>query len=403
MAAYLRSDAGTTQCSPGGAPPTSSTQQGGIPQSARIVDFRPRGGPAYASGGQASQCRPDLPSMGACAGWGGWLDGSWRSPWRCCSPRARARRRARRARVDPHGNSEASRSGVRDRSAASIGCVRARRGLRGHRSSSWCTAVPGWPGTRPRWSTTRSRTTYPPGSSWRRRTTASPPQVDPLAQADDVAAALAYVQKHAADWGGGDPNRIVLMGHSAGGHLVSLVTADPAYRERAGASPWLGTVSLDGAAFDVTRIMAAPPHLDLYDPVFAGKPDLQRAASPTLVIAGTPPPVLLICAPPMAVFRRSARRPRLRRGGTRTWLDRDGRIGGPGTRRRRHPARSARRTDHPGRRLPPLLGGAVDLRPVPDRVRPVKRPPGALGYAEPTDSRAQPAANKGLWRLVGRF
>lgn len=123
------------------------------------------------------------------------------------------------------------------------------------------------------------------------------PQVDPLAQADDVAAALAYVQKHAADWGGGDPNRIVLMGHSAGGHLVSLVTADPAYRERAGASPWLGTVSLDGAAFDVTRIMAAP-HLDLYDPVFAGKPDLQRAASPTLVIAGTPPPVLLICAPP---------------------------------------------------------------------------------------------------------
>lgn len=120
------------------------------------------------------------------------------------------------------------------------------------------------------------------------------PQVDPLAQAQDVADALAYVQQNATEWGG-DPDRVVLLGHSAGGHLVSLVTADPTYRERAGARPGLGTVSLDGAGFDLTRIMAGP-HLGLYDPVF-GDPELQRAASPTLVIGGTPPPVLLICAP----------------------------------------------------------------------------------------------------------
>ena len=52
------------------------------------------------------------------------------------------------------------------------------------------------------------------------------PEVDPLAQAHDVAAALSFVQSAASAWGG-DPSRIVLMGHSAGAHLVSLVTADP--------------------------------------------------------------------------------------------------------------------------------------------------------------------------------
>ena len=46
-------------------------------------------------------------------------------------------------------------------------------------------------------------------------------------QAEDVARALAYVQEHAREWGG-DPARVILMGHSAGAHLVSLLSADPA-------------------------------------------------------------------------------------------------------------------------------------------------------------------------------
>lgn len=47
------------------------------------------------------------------------------------------------------------------------------------------------------------------------------------AQAEDALAALRFVQAHAAEWGG-DPDRIAIGGHSAGGQLASLValTAD---------------------------------------------------------------------------------------------------------------------------------------------------------------------------------
>ncbi|PZP31645.1 MAG: esterase [Roseateles depolymerans] len=77
---------------------------------------------------------------------------------------------------------------------------------------------------------------------------------DALAQARHVAQAVAYVQAHAPDWGG-DPARVILMGHSAGAHLVSLVNASPALRAAAGVKPVLGTVSLDAGAIDVVKQM----------------------------------------------------------------------------------------------------------------------------------------------------
>lgn len=116
----------------------------------------------------------------------------------------------------------------------------------------------------------------------------------PDGQAQDVARALAYVQAHAAQWGG-DPRRVVLMGHSAGAHLVVLVAADPAYAERAGAAPWLGTVALDSAAYDVPRIMAGwHPHL--YDNAFGSDPAYWRAMSPTLRLRRPTAPMLLVCS-----------------------------------------------------------------------------------------------------------
>ena len=119
------------------------------------------------------------------------------------------------------------------------------------------------------------------------------PTVDPVTEAHDVAAALAYTQQHAQDWGG-DAHRVVLMGHSAGANLVSLVAADPSYAKQTGAAPWLGTVSLDSAAYNVVDIMQAP-HLSLYDPVFAQNRQLWQAASPTLQLSGRPAPMLLVC------------------------------------------------------------------------------------------------------------
>ena len=119
------------------------------------------------------------------------------------------------------------------------------------------------------------------------------PTVNPLSQAEDVASALAYTQQHAAEWGGSESN-IVLMGHSAGANLVSLVAADPSYAVNAGALPWRGTVSLDSAAYNLVTIMNAP-HLSLYDPIFDHDQQLWREASPTLQLSGTPSPLLLVC------------------------------------------------------------------------------------------------------------
>lgn len=120
------------------------------------------------------------------------------------------------------------------------------------------------------------------------------PQTDPVAQADDVARALAKAQALASSWGA-DPARFVLMGHSAGAHLVSMLTADPFIATRQRAGGWLGTVALDSAAFDVPRIMQAP-HFPLYDSAFGADPAYWRSASPVHRLTGKPLPLLAVCS-----------------------------------------------------------------------------------------------------------
>lgn len=120
------------------------------------------------------------------------------------------------------------------------------------------------------------------------------PQADPLSQAEDVARALAYVQGEAPAWGG-DPARVVLMGHSAGAHLVALLAAAPDIAARQGAKPWRGTVALDSAAYDVDALMRRP-HLPLYDQAFGRDPAYWRQASPTLRLRSAPAPMLLVCS-----------------------------------------------------------------------------------------------------------
>jgi acetyl esterase/lipase len=120
------------------------------------------------------------------------------------------------------------------------------------------------------------------------------PEADPLVQADDVAHAVAFVQRHAAEWGG-DPSHMVLMGHSAGAHLVALLAAAPDIAGRGGATPWLGTIALDSAAYDVPAIMARS-HFPLYDRAFGNDRKLWLAASPSARLKTAPSPMLLVCS-----------------------------------------------------------------------------------------------------------
>lgn len=120
------------------------------------------------------------------------------------------------------------------------------------------------------------------------------PDNPPSTQVADVARALAFAQQHAKAWGG-DPSQFILMGHSAGAHLVSLLTADPAIGQAYGVEPWLGTVSLDSAALDVVQIMQQR-HLPLYDRAFGNQPADWIAVSPTQQMHGRVVPFLAVCS-----------------------------------------------------------------------------------------------------------
>lgn len=118
-----------------------------------------------------------------------------------------------------------------------------------------------------------------------------------LAQAHHIARALAFVQTHASEWGG-DPSRVVLMGHSAGAHLVSLVNASAALRAAEGARPALGTVSLDAGAVDVvTQMPHVYPFLKTrYREAFGTAESDWIAASPFHQLGGGAGPWLGVCS-----------------------------------------------------------------------------------------------------------
>jgi len=76
-------------------------------------------------------------------------------------------------------------------------------------------------------------------------------------QAQDVAAAVAWLRGQAGKLGI-DPQRVVLVGHSAGAHLVALVGTDPQWLKAHGLSPidLAGIIPLDGAAYLVADQMS---------------------------------------------------------------------------------------------------------------------------------------------------
>jgi len=121
---------------------------------------------------------------------------------------------------------------------------------------------------------------------------------DPHVEAQDVAAAVAFVQRQASSWGA-DPARVVLMGHSAGAHLVSLVAVEPGYLAGAGAGPVRGVVSLDSGSIDVEETMTRR-HFSLYDEPFGKDPAFWAKVSPLSRLkaraAGPLPPFLMVCS-----------------------------------------------------------------------------------------------------------
>lgn len=116
-------------------------------------------------------------------------------------------------------------------------------------------------------------------------------------QATDVASAVkALVDR--ADTLGIDRRRIVLMGHSAGAHLVALVGTDERYLKSVGLSfaDIAGVIPIDGAAYDVPAQMKdGPPIMQkTYRQAFGSDAARQAKLSPTLQASAPNAPAFLL-------------------------------------------------------------------------------------------------------------
>jgi len=120
---------------------------------------------------------------------------------------------------------------------------------------------------------------------------------DALEQAHHVARAAAFVQKHARAWGG-NPDKLILIGHSAGGHLVSLVNADASIRQAEAMRRPLGTIAIDAGAIDVPmqmpRVYRFLQHR--YEEAFGTTREQWLAASPFHRLDASASPWLGICS-----------------------------------------------------------------------------------------------------------
>lgn len=117
------------------------------------------------------------------------------------------------------------------------------------------------------------------------------PQAMADEQAKDVAAAMRLVQARAGEWGG-DPRKVVLMGHSAGAHLVALLSSRPSMVGQ----PWAGTVVLDSAVMKVSSVMQRPRRPDFYDEAFGTDPAGWSKVSPMDQWTPAAVPMLLVCS-----------------------------------------------------------------------------------------------------------
>jgi acetyl esterase/lipase len=115
------------------------------------------------------------------------------------------------------------------------------------------------------------------------------PKVKHPAHIQDVARAFAWTHKNIAKHGG-DPKNIFVCGHSAGGHLVSLLSTNETYLKAEGLAiaDIKGTIPLSGVFVLIPNAM--------FKDIFTDDKEVVKSASPIDHVKGNHPPCLLLYA-----------------------------------------------------------------------------------------------------------
>jgi len=121
------------------------------------------------------------------------------------------------------------------------------------------------------------------------------PQSNYDEMATDAAKAVKWVKENIAQYGG-NPDKIFVSGHSAGGHLAALISVRDDYFDKLGiANPIKGTILIDAAGLDMYSFLKQENYPDdnTYIQTFTNNPDNWKAGSPLYHLHKGMPPMLI--------------------------------------------------------------------------------------------------------------
>ncbi len=109
------------------------------------------------------------------------------------------------------------------------------------------------------------------------------PEATYYEMAQNTALAVKWVYLNIKKYGG-NPNRIFLMGHSAGAHLAALISMDASYYQKAGIKdPVKGVILNDAFGLDMYQYLTTAPtdkYTDTFQRTFSKNTEIWKSASP---------------------------------------------------------------------------------------------------------------------------
>lgn len=113
-------------------------------------------------------------------------------------------------------------------------------------------------------------------------------------QVKSVAKALGVAQEKSASWGG-NKAQFIVMGHSAGAHIIAMIASSNSLYATNAITPPIAAVALDSAVMDTPALMNAK-HMRLYDHAFGSDPAYWQSLSPFHQLSSARMPLLAVCS-----------------------------------------------------------------------------------------------------------